>query len=208
MTTDPAGPRPGPLATLAALAPKAVPGLATTTILILGRIWNAHGAAHSTGDAVLMTALALGTAAAGTATATGRHGDRVLAGAAFTASGTLALAGVTAYADGLPLPVLLWAITTTHAYGLTARRWRTERRETTAHERATTERRETHAHAERVETIRAHAAIETARAGSEYATALTAALAARAALPGYDPTAIDRAGLPALPALTTDRKES
>jgi hypothetical protein len=193
---------------LAALAPKAAPGLATTTILILGRVWNAHGAAHSVGDAALMTALALGTAAAGTATVTGRHGDPVLAGVAFTASGTLALAGVTAYADGLPLPVLLWAITTAIAYGLAARGWRTERREATAYERATVERRETHAHVERVETIRAHAAVETARAGSEYATALTAALAARAALPGYDPAAIDRAGLPALPALTTDRKES
>jgi hypothetical protein len=196
MTTDPTGPPPNPLA---ALASKAAPGLATTTILILGRIWNAHGAAHSVGDAALMTALALGTAAAGTTTATGRHGDPVLTATAFTASGTLALAGVTAYADGLPLPVLLWAITTTLAYGLAARRWRTERHDTVMYERATTERRETHAHVERVETIRAHAAIETARAGSEYATALTAALAARAALPGYDPAAIDRAGLPVLP---------
>lgn len=42
---------------LALITPKAAPALATSTVLILARIWNANGAEHSIGNAVLMTVL-------------------------------------------------------------------------------------------------------------------------------------------------------
>ncbi|GGT13173.1 hypothetical protein GCM10010271_15130 [Streptomyces kurssanovii] len=191
---------------LAVLAPKAAPALATSTVLILGRIWNANGAEHSVGNATLMVVLATGAAAAGACASVGRAGDGVLAGTCFAASGGLALAGVAGYADGLSLPLLLWALATAVAYGLAARYWRTNRRDAIAYERSTIERRETHAHTERVEALRAGAQIEVAREGAAYATALAQALTARAALPDFDPIELTRAGLPELP--TTTPKEN
>ncbi|WP_329334715.1 hypothetical protein OG866_14060 [Streptomyces sp. NBC_00663] len=184
---------------VAAALPKAAPALATSTVLILARIWNAHGAEHSFGNAVLMTALSMGAAAAGVV-AGNATGDTVLVGTAFAASGALAFAGVAGYADGLSLPLLLWSLATAGAYGLAARYWRTDRRETVAFQRETSERREEYAHLERVETIRATAQVEVAQAaGAIYAEQLAAALIHRAALPGYDPLALERAGLPELP---------
>lgn len=50
---------------LALAAPKVAPALATSTVLILGRIWNANGAEHSVGNAALMVVLAAGAATAG-----------------------------------------------------------------------------------------------------------------------------------------------
>ncbi|MFG2220166.1 hypothetical protein ACGFN1_36105 [Streptomyces sp. NPDC048685] len=181
-------------------APKLAPAVATSTVLILGRIWNANGAEHSVGNAALMIVLAAGAATAGAFAAAGRGGgDGVLAGTAFATSGALALAGVAGYADGLSLPFLLWAVATAVAYGLAARYWRTDRRDTVAFERQSTVRREDHAHIERVEAIRGRAQVEVAREGSAYAEALAAALTARATLPGFDPAALTRAGLPELP---------
>ncbi|MEU1779260.1 hypothetical protein ABZ545_07190 [Streptomyces abikoensis] len=184
---------------LALAAPKAAPAVATSTVLILGRIWNANGAGHSVGNAALMVVLATGSAAAGAFAA--RSGDSLIAGTAFATSGSLALAGVAGYADGLSLPLLLWALATAVAYGIAARHWRTDRREITAHERHMDERREEHAHVERVEALRAGAQIEVAREGAAYATALAQALIHREALPGFDPAALTRAGLPVLPAV-------
>ncbi|MFI8787131.1 hypothetical protein [Streptomyces sp. NPDC055105] len=189
---------------LAAAAPKAAPALATSTVLILARIWNANGAEHSTGNAVLMTALSLAAGAAGAFAAMGPGGDRVITGTAFAASGALALTGVAGYSDGLSLPILLWVLATVAAYGLAARTWRTERRETTAHERHTTVRREEHAHIERVEALKAGAQIESARAGAAYAEQLATALITRAALPGFNPQALTDAGLPQLPSADRD----
>ncbi|MEU1277604.1 hypothetical protein [Streptomyces sp. NPDC005805] len=184
---------------LALLAPRAAPALATTAVLVLGRIWNAHGAEHSTGDAALMALLATGAAAAGACASLGRAGDGVLAGTAFAVAGGLALAGVAGYADGIWLPLLLWALATAVAYALAARHWRTARHERLAHERRLTERREEHGHVERVEALRAHTAVEVARESAAYATALAEALTTRATLPGYDPLPLTRAGLPPLP---------
>jgi hypothetical protein len=191
---------------LALIAPKAAPALATTTVLALARIWNANGAEHSLGNAVLMTALSLGAAAAGACASVGRAGDSVIAGTAFAASGALAFAGVAGYADGLPLPLLLWSLATAGAYGLAARYWRTDRRERVGYERHVSDRREEHAHLERVETLRATTQIEVARTGAAYAEQLAAALTARAMLPGFDPTALETAGLPQLP--TAERKSA
>ncbi|ORT59710.1 hypothetical protein [Streptomyces sp. CB03238] len=185
---------------LALAAPKAAPALATSTVLILGRIWNANGAEHSTGNAALIIVLAAGAATAGAFASAGRAGDPVIAGTAFATSGALALAGVAGYADGLSLPLLLWVLATAVAYGLAARYWRTDRRDTLAHQRHTATRRAEHAHVERVEALRAGVQIQVAREGAAYAEALAAALTARAALPGFDPAQLTRAGLPELPA--------
>ncbi|MGI5139950.1 hypothetical protein [Streptomyces sp. CA-106110] len=189
---------------LAAALPKVAPALATTTVLALARIWNANGAEHSLGNAVLMTALSLAAAGAGVCASVGRAGDSVIAGTAFAASGGLALAGVAGYADGLSLPLLLWALATAIAYGLAARHWRTDRRERVAHERQTGARREEHAHIERVEALRAGAQIEVARAGASYAEQLTQALITRAALPGFDLKAVETSGRPELSAISTE----
>ncbi|MFB8773475.1 hypothetical protein [Streptomyces broussonetiae] len=191
---------------LAIIAPKAAPALATSTVLILARIWNANGAEHSVGNAVLMTALSLGAAAAGVCASIGRAGDSVIAGTAFAASGGLALAGVAGYANGLSLPLLLWTLATAIAYGLAARYWRTDRREQIARERQTSVRREEHAHIERVEALRAGAQIEVARTGAAYAEQLAQALVTRAALPGFDPKAVEAAGLPELPSISTSKE--
>lgn len=188
---------------LAVLAPKAAPALATSTVLVLGRVWNANGAEHSVGNATLMVVLATAAAGAGACASLGRAGDGVLAGTCFAVSGGLTLAGVAGYADGLVLPLLLWALATAVAYGLAARYWRTDRRDTIGFERRMTEKREDHGHLERVEAMRSRTQIEVAREGAAYATALAEALAARAMLPGFDPTQLTRAGLPELPELPT-----
>ncbi|MFC9844332.1 hypothetical protein ACFWFF_24715 [Streptomyces sp. NPDC060223] len=184
---------------LAIIAPKAAPAVATSTVLILARIWNANGAEHSVGNAVLMTALSLAAAAAGACASVGRAGDPVIAGTAFAASGALAFAGVAGYADGLPLPLLLWSVATAGAYGLAARYWRTDRRDRVTYERHVSDRREERAHIERVETIRGTTQVEVARTGVAYAESLAQALTARAMLPGFDPRALETAGLPELP---------
>ncbi|MFJ2231541.1 hypothetical protein [Streptomyces halstedii] len=188
---------------VALAAPKVAPAVATSTVLILGRIWNANGAEHSIGNAALMVVLAAGAATAGAFAAAGRGGgDGVLAGTAFATSGGLALAGVAGYADGLPLPLLLWAVATAAAYGLAARYWRTDRRDTVAYERQSKVRREEHGLVERVEALRAGAQIEVARSGAAYAEQLATALITRAALPGFNPQTLTDAGLPELPTPT------
>ncbi|MER7660692.1 hypothetical protein [Streptomyces sp. NPDC096193] len=192
---------------LALIAPKAAPAVATSTVLILGRIWNANGAEHSVGNAALMVVLAAGAATAGAFASAGRAGDPVIAGTAFATSGGLALAGVAGYTDGLALPLLLWALATAVTYGITARYWRTDRRDTVAFERHTTVRREEHGHIERVEALRAGAQIEVARTGAAYAEQLATAVITRAALPGFNPQALTDAGLPELPATNHLRKD-
>ncbi len=180
---------------LAALVPKSAPALATSTVLILARVWNANGAEHSVGDAALMGTLATAAAVAGSLAAIGGTGDAVT-GTAYAAAGVLALSGVAAYSDGVSLPLLLWGISTVLAYALAARYWREDRRETTAFERQMTARREDHRHAETVEVIRARAQVETARETGAYAAALAQAITARQALPGFDPAALLQGGAP------------
>ncbi|MFJ8010222.1 hypothetical protein [Streptomyces fagopyri] len=187
---------------LTLIAPKTAPVLATSTVLILARIWNANGAEHSTGNAVLMTALALAAGAAGVFASTGWAGDKTIAATAFATSGALAFTGIAGYADGLSLPLLLWVLATITVYALAARNWRTDRRATIAHERQLGERRAEHAHIERVEALKAGTQIEVARSGAAYAEQLATALLTRATLPGFDPQALTDAGLPQL--TTTD----
>jgi hypothetical protein len=93
----------------------------------------------------------------------------------------------------------LWSVATAGAYALAARYWRTDRRDRVSYERHVSDRREERAHVERVETIRGTTQIEVARTGAVYAEQLAAALVTRATLPGFDPTALEAAGLPQLP---------
>jgi hypothetical protein len=46
-----------------------------------------------------------------------------------------------------------------------------------------------------------------ARTGAAYAEQLAAALVTRAALPGFDPAAVEAAGLPHLPAIETSKEQ-
>ncbi len=101
---------------LAAAAPKAAPAVATSTVLILARIWNANGAEHSVGDAWLMGTLAGAAALAGTVAATGRHGNGELTATAFATSGALAVAGVAAYAEPLAPALVLWAVAVSYTH--------------------------------------------------------------------------------------------
>lgn len=182
---------------LVAIAPKAAPAIATSTVLILARIWNANGAEHSTGNAALMGTLAAGAAMAGLASINGQHGDGTLAATAFGLSGALAVTGVAAYADSIAPGLVLWAITTVLAYVLAARYWRHDRRENTAHAQHMEIRREDHRHAETIEIIRARTQTE----ALAYAVALSDARAHRDGLPGFDHPALAPTTRPELPAI-------
>ncbi|MFJ5922548.1 hypothetical protein ACIQF6_08035 [Kitasatospora sp. NPDC092948] len=147
-----------------------------------------------------MAALALGSGAAGITAIRGEHGDATTGAMALTASGSLALAGVAAYSDGLALPLLLWSVATTLAYVLAAKYWRHDRREETANQHHMVQRAAEHRHTETVELIRARTQTEVAREATAYAAALAEAMTARAALPGFDPLALAATELPMLPA--------
>lgn len=185
-------------------APRAVPALTTTTVLIAARWWNTQGAEGSWETVALMGAFAAGGFGVGVA-----GDDKTFSAVGFSVAGAAATAGAAAYSDGLALPILLWLLATVLVYAVTARRWRTERRETLVFDRDSVVRREMFAHAETVEAIRARAAVETA-AAQAYAVELAAAYRHRAALDGLgltvDPAPIlDRARhLRALPALPAD----
>ncbi|WHM41136.1 hypothetical protein [Streptomyces sp. BPTC-684] len=178
-------------------APKAAPAIATTTVLTLARLWNANGAEHSASAATLMGVLALGTAAAGVVVTNGRHGDPTSSALTFTAAGTLAVAGVAAYSDELPLPLLLWAVATVLAYVLAFRYWREDRRDGDAHGRHMETLREQHRHVETVTTIQARALVDSrylelqsAQESTRQASALVDALTTRAQLPWPDLSAL------------------
>ncbi|MFJ9772681.1 hypothetical protein ACIRVF_15785 [Kitasatospora sp. NPDC101157] len=159
--------------------PRLAPGLTTTTVLILARVWNANGAEHSIGNAILMGALSLGSAAAGYVSATSEHGHEIITATAFTGTGAFALAGVAAYSDELPLPLLLWVLATAAVYALAARYWREDKRETTAFERTYALRSLERGTDLQIAAVDAQARIEVAREATAYAAQLTAAILER-----------------------------
>lgn len=112
------------------LAPLAL----STPVLVLGRIWHLHGAAHSIGDATLMGALSIGTAVVGCATTTA---SAVVTGTVLGLAGGLAAAAVAGYAASIWPGLVLWALGTVAGYAVAWRGWRAEaRREAErAHER-------------------------------------------------------------------------
>lgn len=101
-----------------------LPGVTTTTVLALARIWHEQGAAHNVGDAALMVALAVGAAAAGTVSATGQHGDAWVTATGYGAAASLTLTAVVAYTDQWPLAALMWLLATIATYALAAPHWR------------------------------------------------------------------------------------
>ncbi|MFJ9167297.1 hypothetical protein ACIRPK_34110 [Kitasatospora sp. NPDC101801] len=101
-----------------------LPGLTTTTVLILARLWNEQGAAQDVGNAMLMGALATATAAAGTVSALGQNGDSAVTATAYGASASLVLTAVAAYTTQWPLAILMWLLATGAVYALAAPHWR------------------------------------------------------------------------------------
>ena len=105
----------------AAFVRAALPAAAPTLILALGRWWHQQGAAHSIGDAILMTALAGAAALCGAVTV---KGGGELPAYCLGAAGGLTAAAVAGYASGLALPLIVWAVSTavTAVAGIRARR--------------------------------------------------------------------------------------
>jgi hypothetical protein len=154
----------------AAFVRAALPAAAPTVILALGRWWHEQGAAHSIGDAILMTALAGAAAVCGATVAKG--GGELPAYCLGTAGG-LAAAAIAGYASGMALPLIVWAVSTAVTAIAAVRARRAEARAEREHTRQV-ERDRIHADtAIQREAIRAQSRIEVA--------AITGAWQARAA---------------------------
>jgi hypothetical protein len=146
-----------------------LPAAAPSVILMLGRWWHAEGAAHSLGDAALMTVLAAGATVVGIAAREGGSLPAYCVGAA----GGLAAAAIAGYASGMALPLITWALATALTAIAAARSRRTDARAGTEHARVM-ERERLRAETEiQREAIRAQSRIEVAQ--------LTGAWQARAA---------------------------
>lgn len=130
--------------------PRVAPAVTTTTVLIAARVWNADGAEHAVGAGLLMGAFAVGSGAAGLASACKQHGDPVITALGFAGAGTFAMAGVAAYTGPLPLPILLWLIATIAVYAVCARYWREDRREEFRHLRVLERERQRYGHEEKL----------------------------------------------------------
>lgn len=163
------------------------PAAGPSVILALGRWWHTEGAAHSVGDAALMSVLAVAAAASGAFVAQGEGGSELPA-YCLGAAGGLAAAAVAGYASGMALPLILWAAATVLTAVAALRGRRADARAATEHERAMErERLRTEAAVQR-EAIRAQSRIEVAQitgAWQARAAALTAAS------PSYRAEAID-----------------
>lgn len=161
--------------------PRVAPAITTTTVLIAARAWNADGAEHSIGAAILMGSLAVGSAGFGIASAGGENSNPTITALSFAGAGAFATAGVAAYSDGLPLPILLWLLATIAVYAVCSRYWREDLRAELDHQRAMEKTREDHRHGLQVEALRGKTAervAETTR-DAAYAAQLLAAHAHR-----------------------------
>lgn len=148
----------------------AMPTAAPSVILTLGRWWHTEGAAHSIGDATLMTALAAGALGFGVAA---RQGGGSLPTYCVGTAGGLAAAAIAGYASGLALPLITWAVASALTAIAALRSRKADVREATEHKRAM-ERERLRADTEiQREAIRAQSRIEVA--------AITGAWQARAA---------------------------
>lgn len=157
--------------------PRVAPAITTTTVLIAARVWGANGAEHAVGTAFLMGSFAAGAAGLGVSSALGMNGDRAITGLAFGGAVVFSMVGVAAYSDPLPLPILLWLISTVAVYAVCARYWREDMRAELGHLRALERDREQHRHGVQVEEIRAgsaRAVAETTRDAVEAAQLLAA----------------------------------
>lgn len=102
------------------------PLLMSTPLLLLGRVWHAHGAAHSIGDAALLSLLSAATGTVGCVAAIAQA--PVIAGIALGIGGGLAAAAIAGYSSGLSLPLITWAVATISAYAVAWRGWRADAR--------------------------------------------------------------------------------
>jgi hypothetical protein len=168
---------------------RALPAISTTGVLILGRYWHAHGAAHSIGDAILAGGLAAGCTIA--AAAIDGADSATTRATALGLAGGCAAAGIVGYSGEMALPLIIWALATTAAYALARRTWRTERHGEIEHARRMEADRARYDHELQVEAIRAHA-IElqsqyTVTAAAYQARALAAVVGTHSAIPAVDP---------------------
>lgn len=102
------------------------PLLMSTPLLVLGRVWHEHGAAHSLGDAALLGLLSAASGTVGCVAAVAQA--PVIAGVALAVSGGLAAAAIAGYSTGLSLPLITWAVATISAYAVAWRGWRADAR--------------------------------------------------------------------------------
>ena len=171
---------------------RALPGIATTGVLALGRYWHAHGAAHSIGDAILAGGLAAGCTIA--ATVVDGADSATTRATALGLAGGCAAAGIVGYSGEMALPLIIWALATTAAYALARRTWRTERNGQIEHDRRMDADRARYDHELQVEAIRAHAlelqAQYSVTAAAYQAKALTAVIGTQSAIPAVDPAAL------------------
>ncbi|MEU5008478.1 hypothetical protein ACFWW5_21055 [Streptomyces albidoflavus] len=186
---------------LIAYSSRIVPGITTSTALILARIWHEQGAADSVGNAALMTALAAGSFAAACISAAHRN-SAVTTAVAFTAAGSFAVIGPAAYTESWALAALLWLVATVLVYVVSSRHWRAARqlREARDHELAL-------ARLESATTVATAVIGRDAQAQAlAYGLTLAAAVEQRAQLDPntYDRAALTKAGLPKLPGHTAD----
>ncbi|MBV9025212.1 MAG: hypothetical protein JO362_15795 [Streptomycetaceae bacterium] len=187
---------------LCAYSGRVVPVITTSTALALARIWHEQGAAHSIGDMALMVALSGGAFAAACVSAANRHSDAVTTAVAFTAAGAFALIGPAAYTESWALAALIWCVATVLVYITSARHWRTARqaREEREHELALA----------RLDSLTriTSASIERDNKAQALAYGLMFAQAVedrrRLDPTTYDPAALQKAGLPELPANAAD----
>jgi hypothetical protein len=169
-----------------------MPAAAPSVILALGRWWHAQGAAHSIGDAALMSILAAG--ALGCAIAT--RGAAGVPAYCVGAAGGLAAAAIAGYATGLALPLITWAVATALTAIAALRGHRAETRGEVEHARVM-ERERLRAQTEiQREAIRAQSRIEVASITGAW-QARAAAITAATARTAYQVPPID-AGLLAL----------
>jgi hypothetical protein len=117
-----AAPRASAFTKLDRLAPLAL----STPLLVLGRLWHAHGAAGSLGDATLVGTLAAACAGVGCVAVTAD--SPVIGGVALGLGGGLAAAAIAGYSSSIWLPLITWAIGTIGGYAVAWRGWRTDAR--------------------------------------------------------------------------------
>ncbi|MFF4647475.1 hypothetical protein [Streptomyces sp. NPDC001389] len=190
---------------LIAYSGRVVPIITTSTALALARIWHEQGAAHSIGSAALMAALSAGSFAAACVSASQRNSDAVTTAVAFTASGAFAVIGPAAFTESWALSMLLWLVATVLVYVTSSRHWRTAKqaREAREHELAL-------ARINSLTTVATHAIDRDAQAQAlAYRITLARAVEERIQLDPttYDPVALEKAGLPELPAHTAPSRE-
>lgn len=139
------------------------PGLATSSLSVLGWSWNGALPDGSTAPLWITGALAALAGCAGCVAAAKPHGDNATVRLAFAIAAALAAAGVTAWTPDWQLAALLWVVVTAAVYAVCAPLWRGDRREARAQEHELALEQAKGANAARVAAIEAAATVATAQ---------------------------------------------